>query len=538
MKKLKKLLSVALGAIMSLAVFSGCRNGGSGGVVPVVEPDFSLDQKLTITWLIPSQQSVKLKDIPLIKNVEEKFNVNLQIEELSTSLHSEQVGLRLSAHNQSDITSWVTMAHCNENGAIGAYIDIAPYLDDMPNFSALVDSAIEENPYNENVLYNTEGNIFGLPHYMTDPINLFDFSYNKAAFAEVGYENPTTWAEVKAALVALKEKYSTPDREIYPLSFRNHGTVTIPLQLFVESFTEAQASTLDFIGFDAEADEFKFALEVPGYKEGVMFFADLYKSGLIDPEYVTNDEDVLKNRVRNDRVFMIADYIGGWTGSTTISDYIGYKLYPLPIPQAEGKKQVVGRRLTNFDSTVATALKGELANDPTRLGRCLLILDYIYSEEFFEMQWFNGAVADQNEDGTYTYKDIVYDTEGDYQTLRDTYFPWNINACFQDTQDERPDPDTLQPYIEYRDTVLRGEGSEDRYGVFPIVSFTPTEQRRINTIVESINDQYRLSIADFAEGKKGEAEWDAFVSNLKGYGADDLIQIYNNAYTRYKESKQ
>ena len=534
MKKLNKLLAVVLGGMMGLMLLTGCMNRGSGSVVPVVEPDFSLENKLTISWLIPSQQSIKLKDIPLIKNVEEKFNVNLEIEELSVSLHNEQVDLRLGAKNQSDITSWVTMAHCNENGSIGAYINFAPYLDDMPNFKALVDDAIAENPYNENVLYNTEGNLFGLPHYMTDPINLFDFSYNKEAFAEVGYDNPTTWSEVKAALLALKEKYSTPEREIYPLSFRNHGTVTIPLQLFVESFTEAQASTLDFIGFDIESDQFKFALEVPGYKEGVLFFADLYTSGLIDPEYITNDEDVLKNRVRNERVFMIADYIGGWSGSTTISDYIGYKLYPMAIPKAEGKKQVVGRRLTNFDSTVATALKGELANDPTRLGRCLMILDYIYSEEFFEMQWYNEDVADKNEDGTYTYKDNVYDTEGDYQTLRDTYFPWNINACFQDTQDERPDPDTLQPYINYRDNILRGEGSEDRYGVYPIVNFTPTEQRRINQLVAAINDQYRLSIADFAEGKKGEEEWDDFVNTLIDYGADDLIKIYNDAYVRYK----
>ena len=68
------------------------------------------------------------------------------------------------------------------------------------------------------------------------------------------------------------------------------------------------------------------------------------------------------------------------------------------------------------------------------------------------------------------------------------------------------------------------------------VSFTPTEQRRINTIVESINDQYRLSIADFAEGKKTEAEWDEFVAHLKSYGSEDLIQIYNNAYARFKQN--
>ena len=78
--------------------------------------------------------------------------------------------------------------------------------------------------------------------------------------------------------------------------------------------------------------------------------------------------------------------------------------------------------------------------------------------------------------------------------------------------------------------------TDARYAEFPIVSFTPTEQRRINTIVESINDQYRLSIADFAEGKKTEAEWDAFVAHLKSYGLEDLIQIYNNAYARFKQN--
>lgn len=533
----KKLVSTFICLVLAVSTLVGCGGSGGGNVVPTVEPDFSLDKKLTISWLIPTQQSVALKDTPMIQALEEKFNVNFQIEELSTSLHAEQVSLRLSAHNQSDITSWISVAHCNENGSIGAYIDLAPYLDKMSNLKELITESYTLNPYNKSVLYNTEGNMFSVPHYMTDPINLFDFSYNKEAFKEVGYENPTTWAEVKAALLALKAKYSTDTKECYPLSFRNLGSVKQPLQLFVESFTEAQASTLDFIGFDAASDQFKFALEVDGYKEAVLCFADFYKSGLIDPEYVTNDEDILKNRVARDRVFMIADYVGGWTGSVSISKYCGYKLSPLPIPQAEGKKQVLGRQLTNFDSSVATALKGDLYKDPTRLGRCLMILDYIYSEEFFELQWYNQDVATENNDGTFTYKDVVYDTEGDYQTLNHTYFPWSMYANFMDTQDERPNPETQADYINYRDNILRGEDSKSKYGKFPVVSFTPTEQRRVNTIIESINDQYRLAISDFAEGKKGEAEWDAFVNNLKNYGSDDLITIYNNAYARFKNSK-
>ena len=168
-----------------------------------------------------------------------------------------------------------------------------------------------------------------------------------------------------------------------------------------------------------------------------------------------------------------------------------------------------------------------------KLGRCLLFLDYLYSSEFFEIQWRNPDVTVQNADGSYTYKDVVYDLEGDYGLMKDTYFPWSMAANFQDAMEERP---TIgSPYQIYRDTYLRGEESKDKYKPFPVVPLTLEEQQAVNKAVASITDRFNAAISEFVEGKRSMDEWDEFSESLKKAGGNELIRIYNEALKRMTE---
>ena len=257
----------------------------------------------------------------------------------------------------------------------------------------------------------------------------------------------------------------------------------------------------------------------------------LYEEKLIHPEYTVMDEQMLKTRVKKGKIFMLADYVGGWTGVPSIMKDVDNKLVPLKTPQAKGQPKVIGRQLTKFDKSVGTVLNSNIASDKGKLGRCLQFLDYLYSDEFYDVQWHHPDVTDKVGD-IYQYKDSVYDIEGDYQVLKDTYFPWSMAATFQDACDERPKPGS--DYQIYRDEYLRGADSKELYKENPTVPFTQQQQTEVNKCISKIDDRYGVKISEFAEGKRPMSEWDDFVKELKDAGGTRLIELYNQAYAAIK----
>lgn len=566
----------AITALVFMFAFAGC-----GGVKPgdeskvdissyIADIDSGNTDRITLTWMIPTQQSIVLSNTPAIKAAAEKFNINLVIKEEPYATHNNNLTLGLAGNTLTDIISWVSSANANANGPVGAYVNLRLYEEEMKNFTALRNAAVVKDADNRNILYNSDGNYYITPHYLDEPINLFDFGINISAFKEIknkhnltwkNEEEPSTWDEVEEVLTHYKNDKQTTDtkNKYYPLTYRNFQSMSMELQLFVESYTQAQATTLDFFGFNEAEDKFEFALNVEGYKEGVAKYADWYKKGLISPDK-TADENNLKNQLYYGDCIMIGDYIGGWSGINYIQKDVGYKMYPLQNLQAPGKRRIVGRELHNFDSQVGTALNRNLTKNPEKLARAIIFLDYLYSDEFAETLWFNDnvttkAVPDDKMSAPlserkkyFTYNnDTVYNfSDGfDYQSLSSTYFPWSLCNGFIDYQDERPNPNNAATaeYINYRDNKLRAKYKEgyDRatteylYGKLPSVLLTTDEQERALMLETSVLEQYKLGISDFAEGKKNfEGDWNSFVNKLLSTGGREMIEIYNTAYNRGK----
>lgn len=524
----KRLIALALATLTLCSLFVGC---GTGGIKedPYVQPNFDLSEKITISWMIPTQQGLALSETPMFKAIEEKLNIEIELIEMPVAQFEEKKKLNIASKDLPDMMSWTKGSEANEYGPLGAFVELSRYLEYMPSLQEKINTAISESENVRYAVYNADNKMYMTPHYLVDPIPIFDFSYVKSEFDALGYTELNTWDDVYNALKAWKAQ--NPDQ--YPLGFRNHGTLKETLRLFVESFTGARATTLDYTGYDYDINQFVFALDVDGYKDAVAYFAKLYTEGLVHPDYTIMDEQMLKTRIKRGKIVMIADYIGGWTGIPSIMRDVDHKLYPLATPKAEGQDVVIGREIPVFDSSVGTVLNHNITSDPVKLGRCLLFLDYLYSSEFFEIQWHNPDVTVQNADGSYTYKDVVYDLEGDYGLMKDTYFPWSMAANFQDAMEERP---TIgSPYQIYRDTYLRGEESKDKYKPFPVVPLTLEEQQAVNKAVASITDRFNAAISEFVEGKRSMDEWDEFSESLKKAGGDELIRIYNEALKRMTE---
>ncbi|MBP5216487.1 MAG: extracellular solute-binding protein [Bacilli bacterium] len=564
-----------LACTLLLTALTACNGGGQTdrGKIDLSEEIKAIEEgkidRITLTWMIPTQQSIVLGNTPALKAAAEKFDINLVIKEEPAETHTQNLTLGLAGNTLTDIISWVTNANANTYGPVGAYMNLRLYEDEMKYFTPLRDAAVAQDPSNYNMLYNTDGDYYITPHYLDEPINLFDFSINHDLFLSLkdkyhltwAEELPSTWGEIEEVLAHYKEEYeaANPRYECFPLTFRNFQSMAKELQLFVESFTEGQASTLDFFGFNEAQDKFEFALNVDGYKEAVAKYADWTKKGLISPDK-TADENNLKNQVYYEDCIMLADYIGGWSGINYIQRDVGYRLCPLQIPKANGKRRVLGREVHNFDPLVGTALNRSLSNNKEKLARALVFLDYLYSDEFTENLWYNDDVTtkevpaekaeapleERRQYFRYNNETVYNFEEGfDYLKIKDTYFPWSLCNGFRDFQEERPDPNKRATswYIDYRDNVLRAPYKEgyDRatspyfYGKSPTVLLTNREQETVLNLETGLWDRFKVSITDFTSGKKNmESDWNAFVENLLRNGGNEMIEIYNRAYQRKK----
>ena len=68
------------------------------------------------------------------------------------------------------------------------------------------------------------------------------------------------------------------------------------------------------------------------------------------------------------------------------------------------------------------------------------------------------------------------------------------------------------------------------------VKMNSTEYSTITTIKASLDPQLKYLEASLIRGDKdpfNDADYDAFITALKGYGADNLLKCYNDALDRY-----
>lgn len=533
-----RILSILVALGLAIVSLVACGDGGSPSASgsPTGEPTpgngeelaaEDLSQKIVLSWMIPTQQALSLAESPLFKAICEATNVEFELTELPVSQHEEKKKLFITSKTIPDILSFMSPAEANTWGPEGAFAELSGLLETyIPSF----DRELKDNWEDRYVMFNTENQLYLLPHVMYNAVPIFDFSYNADAFAAVGYPEPATMDELHLALKALKEK----EPDYYPLGFRNHYEgVSKCLELFVMAFTGGKGSSIsgNLMGFDAEADRFVFMPALPGFRSAVAYFATLYTEGLVDPEYSIADEGMLKERIRKGKTKMIADFIGGWTGIVSLDEYTNHVLKPLPIPQAEGQPRIIDHEIPRFEGR-GSVVSGLVDRKSLKFRRILTVLDYIYSEEFYRIQWFHPDVATDNGDGTYTYKPVVYDTTGDYMRLKDLYFPWSLRALFQDSCDERPLPGS--PYQVYRDEYLLNPDNANLYTPFPVVPFTTEQQARVSELANAVSDRYRAQISEFAEGKKPMSEWDAFVANLQEAGGTEIESIYAEAYAALK----
>lgn len=309
------------------------------------------------------------------KLMSEKLNrdVVIEYELIPGSEYGEKAALLFATGDFGDLIGIPFLFDYSKAANEGFLLDIAPYKDLIPNYWEYMEktsSGIASVTDSEGHVYNIRE--LGLPRFPEDsgmlPQNLS--MYRADIFEEHGIKIPETLDEVYDAAKKLKEIY--PD--VYPINSRWNDLRS----LFCANHVRND------IYWNGE--EYVLGLYEEGYKDAITFANKLYSEGLLDPEYITDDDDMLKSKEMNDKTFiMLADWFttpGEFTRLSTTGQVFAAALLPSNPKYGEKAWQYV----ENVNQISVNAFSGMAINADTKDPEGLLeFLNHCFDDDVIRL---------------------------------------------------------------------------------------------------------------------------------------------------------
>lgn len=475
------------------------------------------DQPIEITWMIPTQQSMSLGESIPTQILLEKFNIQVNWIELNPiDQHPEKLNLLLASQQLPDVISWVNKDYAARYGDEGAFVDLTPYLvEKFPNLNQIINA----DPTNYFAAFTLNDQLWYIPTWGRTSGPNWGYSINKDAFEAAGYplDSLKTFADYKAALEALKAEY--PDS--YPLSARAaQYDISNFLSSFIIPFTMGKAGYA-MMGFDYDLGTWSVAAAISGYKEALMYINELYAEGLLDPEFLTCDMDTLIMKLANNQAFATVDYVGGLSGVGDVQSQVNNVLYPIEWPSpTTGEASIMGSKAIPLAGR-GTVLAASVMQDQAKFDRICAMLDYLYSDEWYDAFYNNPAILDGSGPA------YIADYYARRDNLRDLYFPWALYANFQNDP-LRVDVQPGTPWADF--SIKLGTEWTDRLVKNIVMPFGTETQTQVNDLTTAVHDYWAANVMQFVIGRTDFSEWDAFVDGLRSVGGAELEQIYNDFY--------
>ncbi|MBQ9262728.1 MAG: extracellular solute-binding protein [Clostridia bacterium] len=302
---MKKLVGLLLAAMMVLSIMA-----------PALA-----DDAVTISFF-DKNSGVRAFDDPVAKALEERTGVKIDL--ISPSGNpGEKLSLMLAGLNYPDIVLMDRGSDIvNQYIEAGALVNLSDYLDQMPNVVAMYGDTLNKTRYSDGNNYYLS-NWYG---YDPDPVNGFICRYDEMINL-VGQERadsaePFTWSEFKALLERYKAAHPESSNTLVisePGSGLINGTF---------------AGMNDIYPYYVHEGKLYFSVRDPQFIDAIHQMNELYREGILDPEWTGNNSELRNQKLSNDGAFAFAGaYWDTWTPSAALmasanenAEYLAYKV--------------------------------------------------------------------------------------------------------------------------------------------------------------------------------------------------------------------
>ena len=549
MRNIKKTLALLLAIALVGCMFAGCgtqkaepqpqaQKSESTASKEVKEPDHS-----PITYTIAAAGTAeniyskthqfkwyeKNFGITFDGGVTSEFDTKLQLWMADDDLPDVMTGW--CGYTRSQYTGWAKE---------GYFLNLANYLDVMPNFKAF----LEEHPDYKKFVTLDDGGIYGLARYNGNPNNgLFVPTYLRAdLLKKAGLEVPTTVDELYDVLVAFKDMGVK-----YPFNYAGKNGDGTTQNWLAPSFGMPYGTIIDNkIRWVENGDgTVEPAITTDNYKAYLKYINKLYKNGLIVKEaYSLTSEQYTS--IINEGKFGLANAYQSLPG-TAQEKITNYVAIPALASEFLAKPSLtMSSRLTSeFFFMVSADIK-----NPERI--CELI-DFCFTEDGYNIaRWgVEGESYDVKQIGDAKLVDATrleaeYKEKGvtNFDALRRAFDAFSIvdfgtGGSFAAMDLCKDDSTLLNPeLVEIAgQNILRQKMLNDKKDLVLVNSYPGTspyisDSDRYATLNTDICSYMYSMEADFTTGAKDiDKYWDEYIKTLNKIGLPELVKMEQEAYT-------
>jgi putative aldouronate transport system substrate-binding protein len=413
----------------------------------------------------------------------------------------------------------------------GAILPVSDYVKLMPNFRDKVRKWKLEPELDS--IRQSDGRYYLLPGLHEKPKSGYSLSFRTDVLDRHGLSLPTTWDEVYGVLKALKEEYPGT----YPWTDRWSTNTPFPCGALFSYLGQAYGVkagwSYDNIAFDAEARRFVFNGATDGYRHMIEYLRKVVAEKLLDPESFAQQDEQAVQKLLAEKSFVISanpqELVQNYRYNLE-KQVKGATIEMVPVPLGPAGPVVLGgTRLENGVMVSSKALESD------HFVAMMQFLDWLwYSDEGQKFcKWGVEGVTYTRSGGRFEPKpgislmgsdpDAPEDLQKDYGFFNGVFTyggSWDlVSSSF--SPDEK----------KFQDAMARRE----ELPVDPAHPLQSFEQEQATLWDTPLKDHVVQNTLRFVLGKRPLSQWDDYLAELKSKNMQQLVDLHNKAYERYRK---
>lgn len=440
-----------------------------------------------------------VEDSYVKRKIEEATNTELEIIQVPTKELDKKLNILLASGERPDIIQCETDTMEGQLLSSGILLPINKYWDKYPNIKA----ARDEETWN--LMRYTDGNIYSIGIKTQNPLAII--AYRKDWLDKFGIDVPQTLEEYYS--FAEKIANEDPDGNGKDDTYAFGGYLTIDKVWFDHIFGAFGALPNFWMYKDGHIVNGSVD---PRMKDAIKYLNKMYEEGLIDPEFVTDDPNRWKQKVKS-------GIYGAGVVKIHIFDHNNclnyYKAFKEKNPKGEyvygpilkgGTDNPIGIRMANRRGWLRTFI----SKDSNNIDACLRLINYLMSEEGNRF--------------------VQYGVEGEH-------YKWDDDRLVKLIDDKKSNELDLNKFF-IGNTVLFDHSSSELFDAFEFAKNISVASPVDGIFIEELNEIYpklqEITNIRYIEMIVGEREIDGgfeeFIKEWKLSGGDELTEKMNEVY--------
>ena len=543
--KLRKMLSIMLALSMVLTVLAGCGTknensmyNGDYEIDSVLNPlgsEYICKEPVELEIMIAANGNVlDYETNKYTKELERKGNVDLKFTLLPAGDATAKINLALSSGTDLPdiLIASLNDANLATYGEAGVLIPLNKYYENSSEYLVPQAKKLVEDGGIDILKYITmaDGNIYTIPRYNESLMNEFStvLWIYKPWLDKLGMEVPTNLDELETVLQAFKDNdlNGNGKNDEIPMvdCTANKGLIDI-LQTYIQTGEDDLSIMKD--------GSLAFAYTTDEYKEFLKYMKRLTDKGLYDKTSFSQDNATLKTLINSQEVTV---GVFSHTSTSILTSAKDRRLDYVPMAIKNNNVSVL------FSKTMPGNIF-YITKDCEHPEVAFRIGDYMCSKDMTVWSRFGEPVVDWREPAEGT--EALYDFLG-YEAKLESILLWGSpqNAHWMNVTPGFRTTDVVLEIAAGNDDSQRSKADaiELMYDEYPEngtmvnkIIYNAEELSERANILNAITPYVKQMRFEFLTGKADiDADWDAYIKELKGMNIDRLLEISQTAYDRMK----